>query len=216
MFLEWHFGLNLYSEGFWALSRHIPLICCEMHQLWFNLWIGRLWKACHFKQKSSAQMHYTWRETLMKRQTGSSLSSEPIHNGSYNYSTWLQFQGVRVIGLAAFGPWDLHGNTICQSCQIHTALSTCPEVWRTEFEHLCKAFTSATALRTTCHLLCSQTSSATRVPERRDCLKVALLHEDLLFSPFHFFLFYSLNSYVYRCLCQQSSQADSAWNWNVQ
>lgn len=181
----------------------------------------------------------------MKQQTGSSLSSEPIHNGSYktgviylrykitnslentkltecvllnvvpNFSTWLQFQGVRVTALATFGPWDLHRNTICQSCQIHAALSTCPEVWRTEFERLCEAFTSATALRTTCHLLCSQTSSATRVPERRDCLKVALLHEDLLFSPFHFF-FYSLNSYVYRCLCQQSLQADSAWNWNVQ
>lgn len=153
----------------------------------------------------------------MKRQTGSSLSPEPIHDRSHktgviylrdkitnslentklaefmllnvapNFCTWLHFQGVCVTGL---GPWDLHGNTICQSRQIHAALSTCPEVWRTEFERLCEAFTSATALRTTCHLLCSQTSSATWVPERRDCLKVALLHKDLLFSPFHFFLLF--------------------------
>lgn len=153
----------------------------------------------------------------MKGQTGSGLSSEPIDNGSYktgviylrykitrqfgkykansalnvvpNFSTRLQFQGVRVTAFATFGHWDLHGNAICQSRQIHAALSTCPVVWRTEFERLCEAFTSATALRATCHLLCSQTSSATRVPERRDCLKVALLHEDLLFSPFHFFFF---------------------------
>lgn len=71
----------LHTEGFRVLSRHIWLACCEMHLLCFNLRICRLWKAHHFKQKSSVQIHLTRSDTLMKLGGGSSLPWHSLRKG---------------------------------------------------------------------------------------------------------------------------------------
>lgn len=59
---------NLYQGGLWA---HIRLVCCEMHQLWFNLRIRSLWKAKPFPAGAALLKDIkTWCETLMRRQAG--------------------------------------------------------------------------------------------------------------------------------------------------
>lgn len=71
----------LHTEGFWVLSRHVWLTCCEMHLLWLNLRICTLWKAHHFRQKSSVQIHLMRSDTLMKLWGGSSLPWHSLLQG---------------------------------------------------------------------------------------------------------------------------------------
>lgn len=187
----------LHTEGFWVLSRHIWLACCEMHLLWFNLRICRLWEAHHFKQKSSVQIYLTRSDTLMKLWGGSSLPWHSLCKGlRQQVGIYLLYNFIKQFGKSKdkFGHmyqlvylvefkncvwqylWLSEKHKLTKA--LHATLVQA-KAWRSAFEHLFKTPSFSFYIRLLVFFLCSQQISVEWVPLRRKCLKVALLYDDL-------------------------------------